>query len=82
MTEPVTEIASILATGLRRLHARSALCIDGAESTADSTADSLVDSSPDRLEVIGPLPLHGPAGLTAGEGSAAPAEPVETTHEA
>ena len=62
--DPLTEIASLLATGIRRLHARSALNIAGMD---EGGPDSPQDSSPDGLEVSGALPLHGTTGLTHGE---------------
>ena len=62
--EPLTEITSILPTGVRPLHARSALTIAGRE---EGGPDSPQDSSVTGLEVSGGMPLHGTTGLTHGE---------------
>jgi len=51
--EPLPEVASILATGLRRLHSRCAL-IDDADIVSSAS-----DSERNCLEVSGETPLHG-----------------------
>ena len=81
MSDPGAEVAAILASGVRRLHARGALGIAEGGVVPAGKLDTRADSYADRLEVPGALPLHGPAGLTGGEASVGHGITPETGHE-